>query len=506
MTKPSAYDLLVIGGGINGTGIALDAAGRGLSVLLCEANDLACATSSASSKLIHGGLRYLEHYEFRLVREALAEREVLLRKAPHIIWPLRFVLPDHPGMRPRWMIRAGLMIYDHLSCRKSLPGSSSIRLSTVSDGAAFKAQFKSGFSYWDCWVDDARLVVSNALGARAKGAQIETHSKVLNAKPVGNGWQITIENRDDGSRREAFAKVIVNAAGPWADQVSRSFNASAGKPSANRARLRLIKGSHIVVPKIHNGNDAFILQNADGRVVFVLPYEHDYSLIGTTDEEFLDAPETVSASPAEVEYLLDAVGAFCATRPKLQDVVWQYAGVRALFNDDHSNASDVTRDYRLVLDTFGDSSAPVLSVLGGKITTYRALAEDAANRIATYFPGAGPAWTRNEKLPGGELAAASFEEFVQLMVRKRPGLPSNYLQRLARRHGSRMDEVLGDAASIGDLGRPIGADLYEREVSYLKQQEWARSLEDILWRRTKAGLHLSGNEACRARGLLESIS
>lgn len=504
MRAPSAYDLLVIGGGINGTGIACDAAGRGLSVLLCEADDLACATSSASSKLIHGGLRYLELYEFRLVREALAEREVLLRKAPHIIWPLRFVLPDHKGMRPRWMIRAGLTIYDHLSRRKCIPASSSIRLSTVSDGAAFKPQFKKGFSYWDCWVDDARLVVANAMGARAKGAQVETRSNVVSARPADGGWQITIEDRDEGTRREVRAKAIVNAAGPWADQVFASLNENAGKQRTNRARLRLIKGSHIVVPKIHNGDDAFILQNADGRVVFVLPYERDFSLIGTTDEEFFNAPETASASADEVEYLLDAVGEFCTTRPDAKEVVWRYAGVRALFDDAHSNASEVTRDYRLALDTFGDG-APVLSVLGGKITTYRALAEDAVNKIAAYFPGAGPAWTRNEQLPGGELGAASFEEFVQSQVRRRPDFPAAYLHRIARRHGSCTDDVLGDARSIDDMGVKIGADLFEREVSYLKHQEWARSPDDVLWRRTKAGLHLSVEELGRARDLLESI-
>lgn len=500
----TTYDLLVIGGGINGTGIACDAAGRGLSVLLCEADDLACATSSASSKLIHGGLRYLEQYEFRLVREALAEREVLLQKAPHLIRPLRFVLPDHLGMRPRWMIRAGLAIYDNLSRRKTIPASSSLNLSTLSGRAGLKPQFKKAFAYWDCWVDDARLVVCNAQGAAENGAYIKTRTKVIAARPVTDGWQATIEDCEDGAARDVFAKVIVNAAGPWADQVRTSLQGDRQQPSLNKSRLRLIKGSHIVVPRINPGEDALILQNSDRRVIFVLPYEDDYSLIGTTDEEFHDAPETVSASSHEVDYLLDAVSEFCKVRPSAQDVVWKYSGVRALYDDDESNASKVTRDYRLELETFGDG-APALSVLGGKITTFRALAEEAVNKIVSYFPGAGEAWTKAAKLPGGDLGVERFEDFVQSLALSRPDIPVELLRRLARRHGSNVDGVLGDARSASDLGCRIGADLYEREVIYLKNHEWAKSPEDVLWRRTKAGLHLSSDERGRAQDLLESI-
>jgi glycerol-3-phosphate dehydrogenase len=504
VTAAATYDLLVVGGGINGTGIACDAAGRGLSVLLCEADDLASGTSSASSKLIHGGLRYLEQYEFRLVREALSEREVLFQKAAHIIWPLRFVLPDHAGMRSRWMIRAGLAIYDNLSRRKTIPASSSLNLSTVSGGAAFRPQFKKGFAYWDCWVDDARLVVCNARGAVDKGAQIKTRSKVVSAKPVNGGWQATIESRGDGTTHDVFAKVIVNATGPWADQVWASLRDGNGEAPANRSRLRLIKGSHIVVPKVITSDDALVLQNSDGRVVFVLPYEGNYSLIGTTDEEFHDASETISASSDEVEYLLDAVSAFCSDRPSAQDVVWQYSGVRALYDDDQSDASKVTRDYRLELDTFG-SDAPVLSVLGGKITTYRALAEDAVNRIASYFPGAGQAWTKDATLPGGALGSSSFEEFVQLLARNKPQFPAEFLRRIARRHGSCVDDIIGDARCTADLGCQISPDLFEREVIYLKHHEWARLPDDVLWRRTKAGLHLSGDKLGQAQDLLESM-
>ncbi len=503
MNAASPFDLLIVGGGINGTGIACDAAGRGLSVLLCEADDLACGTSSASSKLIHGGLRYLEQYEFRLVREALAEREVLLEKAPHIIWPLRFILPDHAGMRPRWMIRAGLAIYDHLSRRKTIPASSSLNLSKEVVGRALKPQFAKGFAYWDCWVDDARLVVLNARAAVKNGAQIETRSKVVGARPVDGGWLATIENRVDGTMQEVRANVIVNAAGPWADQVQHALRGQTGTARTNSSRLRLIKGSHIVVPKIDAGDDALILQNADGRVVFVLPYEGNYSLIGTTDEEYHDAPEAVAVSDDEIEYLLDAVGAFCQRRPAARDVVWQYAGVRALYDDDESDASKVTRDYRLQLDTFGDS-APILSVLGGKITTYRALAEEAVDKLAGYFPGAGRAWTKGAKLPGGELGG-SFDEFVQSLAQDKPGFQVDFLHRLARRHGSNVADILGDAQRTADLGCEIGSGLYEREVVYMKRNEWAKLPEDVLWRRTKIGLHLSGGQQRWVQDLLKSI-
>lgn len=475
-----------------------------MSVLLCETNDLASATSSASSKLIHGGLRYLEQFEFRLVREALAEREVLLQKAPHIIWPLRFLLPHQPGERSRWTIRAGLCLYDNLYRRKLIPGSSSVDLADVGGGETFKPQFKNGFSYWDCWVDDARLVVANARAAAENGAQIRTRTEVLTATATDGGWRAIIRDVADGAERDVLAKVIVNAAGPWADNVQCSLRGDTERLPSNGRRLRLVKGSHIVLPRVVSGSDALILQNADGRVVFVLPYEEQYSLIGTTDIDLDEKLESVAASPEETDYLLNAVGRYLRIRPRVDDVVWSYAGARALYDDDQTEASKVTRDYRLELDIHS-SGAAVLTVLGGKITTYRALSEDALNKIATFFPGTGDAWTKTAKLPGGELNAESFDAFCSRISRERPALPKSLLVRLARRHGGLTSDLLGDARSAADLGRHIGHDLYEREVVYLMQHEWARSPDDILWRRTKAGLHLSRQERMRAEELLEEL-
>lgn len=504
MSLSDKYDLLVIGGGINGAGIACDAAGRGLKVLLCEAADLASATSSASSKLVHGGLRYLEQYEFRLVREALAEREVLLSKAPHLIWPLRFLLPDQPGTRPRWMIRAGLCLYDNLYRRKLIPGSRSVDLTALPAGSALKTNFKKGFAYWDCWVDDARLVVANARAAAGHGADIVTRSRFDGAVETGNGWQITLQDLESSTKRTAFVRAIVNAAGPWVDQVNGAIQMDQQAALPNDRRVRLVKGSHVVVPRIVEGEDALILQNGDGRVIFVLPYEEKYSLIGTTDVEFQDAPETVSIDQAEVNYLLDAVGSFCRTRLDPADIAWAYSGVRPLYNDDADEASKVTRDYRLDLSKAGNGAA-VLSVLGGKITTYRALAEDAMLKLGDSFPGMGSNWTKTAKLPGGELGADDFDTFVSSLAATYPDLPTGLLRALARRHGSFTLDVLGDAKTEADLGKKIGHNVYEREAHYLKVHEWAKQHDDILWRRTKAGLHLDAQELATAKSTLEAI-
>ena len=504
MKLSNTYDLLVIGGGINGAGIACDAAGRGLKVLLCEASDLASATSSASSKLIHGGLRYLEQYEFRLVREALAEREVLLKKAPHLIWPLRFVLPDQPGMRPRWMIRAGLCLYDNLYRRKLIRGSRSVDLSALPVGSALKPQFTKGFAYWDCWVDDSRLVIANARSAASHGADILTRSQFSAAMPLDDGWQITLRDLESGASQTSFARAIVNAAGPWVDRVNGALRMERDSAPSNERKVRLIKGSHIVVPRIVDGDDALILQNDDGRVIFILPYEGHYSLIGTTDIEFNDAPETASVSEPEVAYLLDVVAKFCRTRFEPTDIVWEFSGVRPLYDDDADEARKVTRDYRLDV-TRARNGAAVLSVFGGKITTYRALAEDAMSRLEHLFPGIASEWTGTATLPGGDIGATDFDTFFTTLGNAYPELPGDLVRALARRHGTLAKDVLGDATTVGDLGKRIGHSLYEREALYLKRHEWAKQSVDILWRRTKAGLHLDAGELATATRSLEAI-
>lgn len=485
------FDLLIIGGGINGSGIACDAAGRGLKVLLVEAGDLAGATSSASSKLIHGGLRYLEHYEFRLVREALAEREVMLAKAPHIVWPLRFVLPHAPSQRPRWMIRAGLFLYDHLARRRAIKGSGAIDLTRSSHAGVLRPDIRRGFTYWDCWVDDARLVVLNARAAANAGAKILTRTRLLQAKPAGTHWQATIKSSETGETHAIAARGIVNAAGPWTgDVLGRIDRGQAGEPLADAA-LRLVKGSHIVVPRFTQGEDAFILQNADGRVVFVLPYEGRFSLIGTTDEPFTGDPSRVAISQSEIAYLLSSVAQAFTSPPAATAIVWSYAGVRPLYDDDPAkSAKAVTRDYRLDLRTI-DGAGPLLTVFGGKITTYRHLAEKVLEKLSPTFPHMGPSWTATKPLPGGDIAGGDFAAFVTDLQRMRPNLDARLLHALARRHGTLTEEVLGDAADMGALGRHIGHTLYEREVAHFRENEWAKTPEDVLWRRTKAGLHIA---------------
>jgi glycerol-3-phosphate dehydrogenase len=475
-----SYDLLVVGGGINGTGIARDAAGRGLKVLLVEQNDLASATSSASTKLIHGGLRYLEYYEFRLVREALQEREVLLAAAPHIIWPLRFVLPHERHLRPAWMIRLGLFLYDHLGGRHRLPGSKGVSLDRDPVGRPLKESFHRGFIYSDCWVEDSRMVALNARDAAERGAEIRVRTRCTGASRQGELWHAKFS---DG--REATARGLVNAAGPW---VGHFLDQGLHLP--HRSALRLVKGSHIVVPRLFEGDQAYILQNDDRRIVFAIPYERQFTLIGTTDIPYEADPANVAISDDETSYLCQVINRYFRKTISPADVVWNYAGVRPLYDDASADASAVTRDY--VLDLAApEGCAPLLSVFGGKITTYRRLAEHAMEKLSPFFPKAGRAWTAAAHLPGGDIPGADFDRYLAGLKAARPWLPADLARRYARAYGTRVERFLDGAKSLADLGRAYGDDLYGAEVDYLIDQEWARSAEDILWRRSKLGLHLS---------------
>ncbi len=470
------YDLLVVGGGINGTGIARDAVGRGLSVLLAEKDDLACATSSSSSKLIHGGLRYLEHYEFRLVAEALAEREVLLRVAAHLVWPARFVMPHVPELRPRWMIRAGLFLYDHLSRRASLPGSKSVRLDAPPYNSGLKPQLKHGFIYSDCRVDDARLVIANAMDARERGVKVLTRTECVSASREKGLWKASLSNGEIVS-----ARAIVNAAGPWVKTV---LNGRLSQPS--RDEVRLVKGSHMVLPKLYDGEHAFILQNDDRRVVFMIPYGELHTLVGTTDIPVSGEPAQPEASAEEIEYLCRAVNRYLGRAARPQDVVWSYSGVRPLYDDGTADPSAGTRDYTLRVDDDA-GTAPVLSVFGGKITTYRRLAEQAMDKLAPYFPGLKPAWTGRVPLSGSDFGDAARVEARDAFFASHPHISEATLRGIFRRHGTHAQAVVGD----GDLGEDFGAGLSEREVRYFVEQEWARTATDVLWRRTKTGLLMS---------------
>ena len=490
MNAEAQFDLLIIGGGINGAGIARDAAGRGLSVMLVEKNDLAAATSSASSKLIHGGLRYLEQYEFRLVAEALSEREVLLSIAPHLVHPLRFVMPHVPELRARWMIRAGLYLYDHLGRRTRLASSHGVDLRDSPYGAGLNPTVIKGFVYSDCRVDDARLVVVNAMSAHALGAQIATRTECLFAKRLGLRWQAQLRDAD-GSTRTVTATALVNAAGPWVKQV---LNERLHQPSSDN--VKLVKGSHIVVPKQYEGEHACILQNDDRRVVFMIPYEEKFTLIGTTDVALSGDPSNPAASAEEIAYLCRAANRYLARPVTPTDVIWHYAGVRPLYDDGTADPSAITRDYTLRLDA-DEGVAPVLSVFGGKITTYRKLAEHALDKLQRWFPAMRSSWTAGTPLPGGDLAPG-FETFTETeLPRSYPWLPDPVRRALARRYGGGIHQVLAGAGSPGDLGACFGANLYAREVDYLIECEWARTAEDILYRRTKTGLHLTA-EQCGA--------
>ncbi|HET7403259.1 MAG TPA: glycerol-3-phosphate dehydrogenase [Usitatibacter sp.] len=484
------HDLLVIGGGINGAGIARDAAGRGLAVMLVEKDDLASATSSWSSKLIHGGLRYLEQYEFRLVREALQEREVLLRLAPHIIRPLAFVLPHDASMRPAWMIRAGLWLYDHLGGRVTLPASRHVAFPHPQYSAGLKAELRSGFVYSDCRVDDSRLVVANAMSAREKGAAILTRTRFAGARRVDGAWDAAIA-RADGTRETVRAKALVNAAGPWVVDV---LDGVEGDRITDR--VRLVKGSHIVVPRVHSQPHAYILQNPDKRVVFVIPYEEEFSLIGTTDVQVASVGEARAITPEETRYLLEAANRFLEVPLVQRNVFSSYAGVRPLYDDGSPNPSEVTRDYVLKLDRGSGAEPPLLTVFGGKITTYRRLAEEALAKLAPFFPAAGGEWTAHEALPGGEAGPALSPSQLEARYAR---LGAAFLAGILRRHGSRTPQVLGEATQRADLGRDFGAGLTAREIEYMRAHEWALTAEDVLWRRTKCGLHMdaAGRAAVR---------
>ncbi|WP_049623466.1 glycerol-3-phosphate dehydrogenase [Frateuria defendens] len=487
-------DLLVVGGGINGAGIARDAVGRGLSVLLCEQDDLAAHTSSASTKLIHGGLRYLEQYEFALVGKALAEREVLLRAAPHIIWPLRFVLPHQPHLRPAWLIRLGLFLYDHLGRgKRSLPGSRRIRLGRHKVGAPLGDEFKLGFVYSDAWVQDARLVVLNAMDAAERGATILTHTRCVRAWREADGWRAELQG-DDGERREVRARALVNATGPWAVRFLDEV-AAVGHDHA----LRLVKGSHIVVPRLFDHPYAYIFQQPDRRIVFAIPYERDFTLIGTTDVEYHADPAAPRIDAHETAYLCEAANRYFKRRIAPADVVWSYSGVRPLLEDESGNASEVTRDYLLEIDAHG---APLLNVFGGKLTTFRKLAEEAVDRLAPLLGNPAPAWTaKGHPLPGGD--EPELKRLQSALQASHPWLPEALAWRLVHTYGTRVHRVLGDAKELAALGEHFGADLYQAEVDYLRRCEWARSAEDVLWRRTKLGLRVGPEGATRLAAYLE---
>ena len=480
------YDLLIIGGGINGTAIARDAAGRGLKVLLCERDDLAGHTSSASTKLIHGGLRYLEYYEFNLVRHALKEREVMLRAAPHIIWPMRFVLPYDKGLRPAWMLRTGLFLYDHIGGREMLPGSKSLKLDKAPHLGVLESRFKTGFEYSDCWVDDARLVVLYAIDAAHHGADIRTRTEVLSVKTTGRGYSAEI--KQNGKIETIHAKGVVNASGPWVDEVLGKI-----KPSDNEQSLRLVTGSHIVTKKLFDGDHAYLFQNADNRVIFAIPYEHDYTLIGTTDKPYDLSEGPVKISEEEISYLCDAASEYFENDISPDDVVWTYAGVRPLYDDKKADASAVTRDYVLDIEELSEE-APFMSVYGGKITTSRKLGEQAMQELAKYFKNAGDDWTESALLPGGDLYDADFDRFFNDMQKRYPALNEDLLKRLCHAYGTRITLILGDGKTQPDLGQNFGAGLYEIEAKYLINHEWATSAEDILWRRSKLGLHMTKDQ------------
>jgi glycerol-3-phosphate dehydrogenase len=484
------FDLLIIGGGVNGCGIARDAAGRGNSVFLCEMNDLASGTSSFSTKLVHGGLRYLEYFEFRLVREALIEREILWRIAPHIVRPLRFVLPHHDGLRPAWLLRLGLFLYDHIGGRHRLPPTRSVDLRRDAVGKPLvPGRYQKGFEYSDCFVDDARLVVLTAKDAAERGAEIHTRTRAAEISQEGGIWRVTVENTVSGARSTIRARVLVNAGGPWVEQVL-----ALGSGVNPRAKVRLVQGSHIVVRKLYEHDRAYMFQNSDGRIVFVIPYQDDFTLIGTTDRDYHGDPALVKASSEEIRYLCDSVSEYLAKPITPEDVVWTYAGVRPLYDDGASEAKAATREYVFELDTPG--GAPLLSIYGGKITTHRRLAEEALEKLAPYLHGskASEGWTGKAPLPGGDMDVSAVTALSARLEKNYPFLLPGQASRLAHAYGTRAARLLGNAKSASDLGRWFGAGLSEAEVRYLISSEWARTAEDVVWRRSKLGLRLTAAE------------
>ncbi|MGI4982932.1 MAG: glycerol-3-phosphate dehydrogenase [Janthinobacterium lividum] len=533
------YDLLVVGGGINGAGIARDAAGRGLRVLLCEKDDLAAHTSSASTKLIHGGLRYLEYYEFSLVRKALQEREVLLRSAPHIIWPLRFVMPHVPALRPAWLIRIGLFLYDHLSRREFLPASHGVDMRRFPAGQALVDTITRGFVYSDAWVDDARLVTLNALAAAESGATIRTRTRITGASREHGGgmpcWRVQLHD-ETGGDGVVRVRAVANAAGPWVGKLLKE----AVTGVASQHGVRLVKGSHIVTRRLFDHHYAYIFQNPDKRIIFAIPYEQDFTLIGTTDMEFTGDASDVKIDASEIRYLCDSVNRYFKHQIGPDDVVWTYSGVRPLLQEESDNPSAVTRDYHLEMDAT-PGAPPLLSVFGGKITTFRKLAEQAVDKLVQALAdlpseaatGTGavqtdavqtgaaqtgaaragavlrPSTTATEPLPGGDMPDADFDAFDRAFARRHPWLPAPLAHRYCRAYGTRAERLVGDAHALADLGEAIAPGLYEAELVYLQAYEWARSAEDVLWRRSKLGLHLPHEATLRidawfARGLADT--
>ncbi len=512
------FDLMVIGGGVNGCGIARDAAGRGLSVCLVEKDDLASGTSSAATKLFHGGLRYLEYFEFSLVREALSEREVLLRAMPHIAWPMRFVLPytdemrfetDTPaskllstvmpwmkGRRPAWLIRAGLFLYDTLAGRKLLPGTKTVDLSVVPEGRPLKDQFERAFEYSDCWVQDSRLVALNARDAAERGATIMTRTKLIHAERSANEWVATLENVETGERFVRRARMLANAGGPWVrDLIDRTSGSNV------RTDVRLVKGSHIVTRRLYEHDKAYFLQGRDGRIIFLIPYERDYTLIGTTEGECDDPDKPPTISDSERDYLLAFANDYLKQPITADDIAWTFSGVRPLYDDGASSATAATREYVLVFDD--KDGAPILNVFGGKITTFRRLSEQVVDRLIATRNRSGEAWTADAPLPGGDFPVDGADALIAALLSRYPFLDESWATRLVRTYGTDADKLLSDATSVDDLGRSFGAGLTEREVEWLMDHEFARTAEDVLWRRTKLGLRMSAEEAAHLDAFMD---
>ncbi|WP_298900120.1 glycerol-3-phosphate dehydrogenase [uncultured Devosia sp.] len=497
--QQAPVDVFVIGGGVNGTGIARDAVGRGHTVMLAEMHDLASGTSSAATKLVHGGLRYLEHYEFRLVHESLVEREVLWASAPHIIWPLRFVLPYEKNLRPAWLLRLGLFLYDHLGGRKLLPGTRTLDLTRDPAGRPLKPGHKVAFEYSDGWVDDARLVALNARDAADRGARVVTRTKVVTAHRAGALWQVQLQGPN--GTETVSARLLVNAAGPWVDHVIRD---TVGRTEAHH--VRLVKGSHIVVNKLFDHDRCYFFQNADGRIIFAIPYEGDYTLIGTTDMDFDGDPTGVRISDEEIDYLCAAASEYFIKPVTRAEIVWTYSGVRPLFDDGASAAQEATRDY--VLKTEGEGGeAPLINIFGGKLTTHRRLSEQVVDRIDGLLGKKGPRWTRDAHLPGGDFPPTAFDAEVRKLAARKSSLDPAFIRRLVRAYGTLAADVLGEAQSTAELGAHFGTTLYAREVDYLMDREWAVTADDVLWRRSKQGLRFNAHETAElARYMAERLA
>lgn len=490
MTKPD-FDILIIGGGINGCGIARDAAGRGYSVCLAEMNDLASGTSSWSTKLIHGGLRYLEYYEFRLVREALIEREILWGLAPHIVRPLRFVLPHHKGLRPAWLIRLGLFLYDYIGGRKRLPPTSTLNLTRHEIGKPLKPLFSKGFEYSDCWVDDARLVTLNAVDAAQKGAEVNVRTKVVSAHRSGEIWAAVLKDVETGEERTVTSKLLINAAGPWVDNVLNSTLGRDQKPS-----VRMVQGSHIVVKKLFKHDRCYIFQNDDDRIIFAIPYEQDFTLVGTTDRDYDDDPGEVKITPEEIDYLCEAASEYFVNPITPDDIVWTYSGVRPLYDDGAESAQAATRDYTLKVE---DDGPTLINIFGGKITTYRKLAEAMLHIIEEKIGEKKPSWTSSSPLPGGDMSIDGLDTLAGKIARDRPFLSRKCITRISRSYGTKALDFLQAVKKREDLGEDFSQGtelgLYQVEVDYLMDNEWARTSDDVLWRRSKIGLHLRDDQA-----------